>query len=292
VALLQTQTTLEETIGTAVSRNGMAYARTPEFTAARLPYTNSNLNTAYPVPAAPTPPHPGAAYCFQDPRIDPTKPGAGAVPAVTAMSLWNSVKQNLIVADDKRYAFVPMYIRSEGSNFAKVIVIGVRVRNTPEFTEDDLERTSAAANLEPRPVNVTLEDNTGEPNPADTITITAATGNLGPMSTSSNAPAAAAEGAYVIISEDSTPDDTATPFTNEHGQLNGRVYRLGAQRTDLGTNVFELAAGEDMASDLEDMTDAQAFIVGRGYTDPADPSRGYSGPSMAVQRYESVIALP
>lgn len=287
-AILQTQAAMEETVGTAVTRNGISYLRgSPTLSSAYLPYTSDGL------PAAPTPPNPGRVFGFHDDRILARQLPAGskAPPA-----LWDSIKQNLIVADDPRYAYVPMYIRDEGSTFAKLIVIGVRVRNQSAFKPEDLERpTSAVANLEPKPVKVTLREGTGQPNPVDTIVIA----NMG--GTTLNTKDAAVEGAYVIISDDNVPDDALTPFTNEHGKLNGRVYRLGAQ---IAQDTYELATGDDMPSfpgqdgvlgntdDIkEDMTDATALIVGRGYADPTDGTR-YDGPSMAVQRYENVIALP
>jgi hypothetical protein len=45
-----------------------------------------------------------------------------------------------------------------------------------------------------------------------------------------------------------------------------------------------------MGGPKEDMTDATAFIVGRGYA--AASGNDYAGPSMAVQHYENVIPLP
>ena len=69
VALLQTQSTLEETIGTAVTRNGVSYLRgSPLLNASKLPFTN-NLVPAPVTPSAP--PNPGQVFSFHDDRINP-----------------------------------------------------------------------------------------------------------------------------------------------------------------------------------------------------------------------------
>ncbi|MEO6435347.1 MAG: hypothetical protein ABIP55_06245, partial [Tepidisphaeraceae bacterium] len=78
-ALSQTQATLEETIGTAVTHNGVSYLRgSPRLSAANLPYTNVNLGLPPPLPPPPgapaPPPNPGAVFGFFDPRIDPAQP--------------------------------------------------------------------------------------------------------------------------------------------------------------------------------------------------------------------------
>ena len=39
----------------------------------------------------------------------------------------------------------------------------------------------------------------------------------------------------------------------------------------------------------EEVSDATAFLVGRGYADAS--STNYAGPSMAVQRYEGIVPL-
>jgi hypothetical protein len=299
VAIMQTQATMEETVGTTVTRNGISYMRgSPLMNAAKLPFTGSSVAA----PAPPTPPNPAVVYSFNDPRIVPGAP-PNDQPAPNdkplPQALWNSIKQNLIVSDDSRFAYVPMYVRDPGSNFTKLIVIGVRIRTRDQFksgTGLDTERRAGGvcAELEPRPVKVALVDGTAG-GTADRIIIENL--DIGPaalqtLSQNSNAVDAAVADGYVIISEDGIADDNTTPFKNEHGRLNGRIYRLGPelQSPGAGQRAFELAAGDDMASNAENQTDAIAFIVGRGYADVAGTN--YGGPSMAVQRYENVIALP
>lgn len=297
VAIMQTQATMEETVGTAVTRNGINYMRGgPMMNASKLPYTNDPAN---PVQTAPAPPNPGRAYSFYDPRIKPgtapnNQPAPDLKPAPNA--LWDSIRANLIVADDPRFAFVPLYVRDGGSNFAKLIVIGVRIRTRDAFKADvDTVRSSASvcAELEPRPVKVSLFDGTAT-NTTDRVVIeNLDAGDLQALSEGSNAVEAAVDGAYLIISNDERPDNTtATPFQNEHGQMNGRIFRLGPEMASPGANQrqFELAPGNDLATAAEELTDATAFLVGRGYADVGVNT--YGGPSMAVQHYENVVPLP
>jgi hypothetical protein len=158
----------------------------------------------------------------------------------------------------------------------------------------DVERRAPdiCAELEPRPVKVELIDGTAT-NQSDRIIIeNVDSGALQQLSQGSNAVQAAAPGAYVIISEDTIADTPGTPYKNEHGRLNGRVYRLGPEMAAPAANQrqFELAVGGDMNGPQEDMTGAIAFVVGRGYA--AATGANYSGPSMAVQHYENIIPLP
>jgi prepilin-type N-terminal cleavage/methylation domain-containing protein len=288
VAIMQTQATQEETIGSAVTRNGVNYLRSGMMVNAnKLPYTN----------APHTPPalaNPGRVFSFYDPRIAPGTPPndqTGAELKPQSVALWNSVRGNVIVSDDPRFAFVPLYVREPGAKFAKVITIAVRLRTRDAFKPADTERRGAAcAELEPRPVRVTTTD--GAPDRLIIENVTS--GPLQAMSAASNAYLAAAPGAYVIISQDTIADDPTTPFKNEHGQLNGRIYRLGLELAppSVTSRAFELAVGEDMMSPAEDMTGATAFIVGRGYASDAVSDTSYAGPNMAVQRYENVISLP
>lgn len=314
VAIQQTQATMEETVGTAVTRNGVAYLQGTKFlNSALLPYTAP--------PAPPSPP--GVVLSFGDIRVAPATAANGPVGAqtvgMTGTMLWNSVCQNLIQSDDPRFAFVPMYQRDNGAGFVKLTVIAVRIRDREAFkfgvdTVRHANGTKAVAELEPRPVKAQLKYR--DSNPATTTdrifiaTITNADDpQLGDESTDSRAADAAASGAYVIISDDRVDNDPGTQFVNETGQLNGRIYRLGAEIVPPGPppdgqpgyREFELAAGEEMSSANEDIPattfagggndPAFAFVVGRGYADPSVPG-SYGGSVQAVQRYQAIIKLP
>jgi prepilin-type N-terminal cleavage/methylation domain-containing protein len=303
VAIMQTQATMDETIGTAAARNGVGYLRgTAYMTSGGMPYTK------YP-PPAPPPPTPTAqarVFWFNDPRIA----GAVGVPpiATTQAQMWDSVRKAMISPDDPRFAYIPMFQRDEASTFAKVILIGVRVRNRAQFEEaTDAQRRASpndfyVAELEPRPVRITQLTDGGAG--ADTITIAPLQSADDPTLFTSltaagaaSAVDAAVEGAYVIISDDRVPDDyaTVTPAVNETGKLNGRIYRLGSQ---IGPGQFELSPELDMANNTENLPKAPAgpfpvaFVVGRGYSDPMTPGNGYGGGNQAVQRYEMIVNLP
>jgi prepilin-type N-terminal cleavage/methylation domain-containing protein len=284
-AIMQTQAAHEESIGTAVTRTGVNQLKASRsMTQLKLAFT-SELS-----PPPPAIPPRAQMFSFYDPRI---KPGTAPNDAnkVAPQVLWNSVRGDLISPADKRFAYIPLYARGTGDNLALVTVVAVRVRNADEFKDTDTIRsaTNVCANLEPRPVKVTMVD--GGPGVADRVTIqNADAGDLQALSQNSNAVESAAQGAYLIISNDNRADLPATQWENERGRLNGKAYRLAGEllpAPGAGVRQFELAAGADMNGPGENMTDATAFIVGRGY----GTGTNYAGPSMAVQCFESFVAL-
>jgi hypothetical protein len=121
----------------------------------------------------------------------------------------------------------------------------------------------------------------------------------------------AAPGAYLIIASD--PNDRAKPTQpNLTGQANGRIYQLG-NAIDEAAGTWELAPGTDMIrSDPTDQTKVQvgddydlppvfpedakkstiAYIVGRGYANPANAAEGYSGPAQEIGVYTGFIHIP
>ena len=308
-AIMQTQAAMEESTGTAVVRNGVT-----QIGAGR----NMRKDQLVPTPkqhvppttqvAAPPPSGPPSAYIysFRDPR-------AGSTPelVVARAELWNSIRGDLIDSTDPRFASIPMYSREGGANFIRVICVAVRLRNGEKFERDRanpqvgdapaLPLPSAPTTpipqveLQPIPAAVTLMNNdTGGP---DLITIEELTNtetNVNDLVTQSqNVPNAARVGAVVIISDDRGVDDPATQFTNEVGQANGRIYRLGAQ---VGPNQWELAAGYDMGSNLENLPrtgnkKAIAFVIGAGFASPGTPANGYGGANRAVQVFDNLISL-
>jgi hypothetical protein len=98
---------------------------------------------------------------------------------------------------------------------------------------------------------------------------------------------AAAEGAFVVVSDDVTNLAAGSPANTTGGLSNGRIYRLGTKRDDLGIGIYELAPGWDMtyvaATGSNENVPARpvnvapvglpatAILVGRGYADPALP---------------------
>jgi hypothetical protein len=135
-------------------------------------------------------------------------------------------------------------------------------------------------NLAPKPVKITV---TLDPaTQLRTVTIIDGNGGNGEFR-------AAVEGAYIMISDDNVKvDDPATPY-DDRGHANGQVARLGSLKDSTATSVtYYLAPG----ADLDLVTDAVAFLIGRGYTNPANPALGYSGPSMGIATYVLPVSLP
>jgi hypothetical protein len=285
---------------------------------------------------------------------DMTKNNDGPLTAAaTRFRMWNEIAGKLILPSDNRLAWVAFYRRGatftnsdtaaheqdyikppaggfpptsappnplppnpllvRPQPYAQVIVIAVEVRNRSNYDAvKDLGHynPNAPATLEPRKVYVKLaEGNTN----ADQLQFF--DGDT-PGAAAIDEPAAA-EGAFVIISDDQLIDNPATASIFEsNGMLNGHIYRLGTQRIDLGPGRYELASGWDMeyrpsdgynenipARNVSTPTNpavpgapAIAFIVGRGYTDPTSPyvntgtpGAGFEGPVQDVAVYTSLV---
>jgi hypothetical protein len=220
------------------------------------------------------------------------------------------------------------FVQRSAHAYAQVYVVAVQARSTSvfEFARDarrwpnDGPGPSASNTpgmLEPRTVYVKLYERDLEPDLLTFHVDDTAGGGLLDVE-------AAAEGAYVIISDDrypaNTDADTSTRVIETFGTANGRIYRLGT-RVDEG--IWELAPGDDMSysnrngvrADDDDIHEniparpvnpngampanglpAIAFLVGRGYTDPTNPyatptspGAGYTGPSQATGVYVGIV---
>ncbi|HZZ43439.1 MAG TPA: type II secretion system protein [Tepidisphaeraceae bacterium] len=279
VAILQQQATVEATDGNSAARNGSPILLGTQYmTSAGLPPTA----IVYAGPAqTPAPP----VLSFYDSRYPVISPITPSQPA-SNIAFWNSIKGSLIVPGAEQLGFVPVYSRVPGSSLATLYVFAVQCRNASAFTDDDVEIEVANTdpNLAAKKVSVTVTD--GGSTQPDTITISSA---------GSNNFQAAVENAYVIISDDGQADLPATP-ANEQGEANGRIARLGTFVSSTATTVtYQLAPGSDLVDTVarpnEALSNATAFIIGRGYTNPKTPSAGFSGPSMAISRHISVLAL-
>ncbi|WP_428937570.1 hypothetical protein [Fontivita pretiosa] len=240
---------------------------------------------------------------------------------------WNAVRGNLILAADPRYAWIVLYRRDrtyrntdplndreidkpevikDDSPLAQVFLFAVQARNTATFTQADITDWSRpyqpydrVANLQPRPVAVKITSD-GDGNVVDQVIQIGqwVPPGLSPADTQ-DYPNAAVEGAYIIIADD-RPDLAADDVNR--GRFNGRIYRIGVQRTDLGPNFWELAPGSEFVPEpdpdgtgpltaINGFDAVNAFIIGRGYTNPADPRQGHSGPSMAISAYTTFVRV-
>lgn len=197
---------------------------------------------------------------------------------------------------------------------AQLIVIPVQVRSRTIFdTTPGVEtRRGGAANagnppaldaspggepatLEPKGVTVTLT-NDGGGTGIDTIRLSGGGATLDP--TGRNV-LAVAEGAFVVISDDNVTTAPTGTAPDLRGAANGHIYRLGGPRPDLGATTYELAPGYDLQppasgpGTAEDLTDATAFLVGRGLKNPAlaynDPNNRYEGYPQDVAVFTTFI---
>jgi len=184
---------------------------------------------------------------------------------------------NAIVADDNRFAWVPMYRRDrtytnrtdgnlpinnpavgyEDAAVAQVILFGVGIRNRTVFDNRDLPKVQEINNqrkqfnLQPRPVAVRIQPETAYNPSGDASTyvveifsVTALNGTHArggyPVGTDytnilNAAPTAIDAGSFFVISDDRIVRDAiADPLSSKiAGDFNGRIYRVGSQRTDL-----------------------------------------------------------
>jgi prepilin-type N-terminal cleavage/methylation domain-containing protein len=278
----------------------------------------------------------------------------GLTPATQpSEQLWNILRGNLVQSDDPRYGFVYLYRRdgdladtTTWAPYVQVFIFPVQVRAKTTFTHADSEpitnvapwtTTNPICNLMARRVRVAIaQDLVG--------------GSVIAFDTDTSVPQdrvlnveAAAEGAYVVISDDKITTPTASAAgTIQHdarGRMNGRVYRLGARRQDLDSDsaifptvgskvVYDLAPGNDFTFDpgadgvwgpnpndgIDDdiiaigmdgsyfvdtlhpsnsvrvAGTAEAFLIGRGFADPANPA-GYEDAAMPISAYTTFVKV-
>lgn len=278
VTIRQTQTTLEESEAASMARGAMVYLQT-QATEENFPVTTASMGSA-------------RVRSMQE-----------ALPPRAAVGLagWLATRGNYINAVNPRLAWVPMYRRGldpDGfpSPLAQVFIVAVQARNKsqyfslpgPQSSYSDIMPTAGAQSaLEPRPIKVDLKYDSVNHNGMMTI-------DFGYL---------AAPGAYVIIAEDQNPPVPGKAA----GQSNGRIYRLGNPIDEAG-GVWSLAPDGDMirqngmtggpvvTGDDNDLVKikTEAYIIGRGYTDPANPVNGpdgYSGPAQDIGVYTGFIRI-
>ncbi len=252
VAISQTQTTSEESVGASVARGAAQHLKgvadrhsmrptdlaSPSAPAPMLPFTG-----VYNQPLAP------AANWPQGHAITPD---AGS---------WEAVRGNLILQTDPRFAFVPLYSRESSSNVAKVVIVVVRSRNRPNFDATDVT-PGVGANLQPRAVTVNIQNNVDNAK-VDWITFSA------------GAVDAVAPGTCVVISNHAAGNGSVA------GRFNGQVVRVGNKAEQVGAtvpaaNTWTLVPGNDFPADpgVDDTIDtaddrtipiATAYVIGREF---------------------------
>jgi hypothetical protein len=293
VALKQTAATGEETNAATIARGGADYLEKATIsTGLFLPPTFPSSPPA----AAPVAPPTGSSvligqvWSFHDDRMTNSLTLPQPQGTQWRDAMWVATAGNLLLPSDRRYAWVPMYRRDQywkngilvNSEFAQIIVIATQVRNRSTYGPEDfnLIGAPAVANLQPKLLDAKFIYNT---NPAIADQISFLADPAGP----SNGPSFVAEGAYVVVS-----DDTGAA---SGGRCNGYVYRVG---NNIGGDTWELAPGNDMKSATYRPIDAmgapvqiKVLVVGRGFTDPASGGPGISGPAMDIAVYTTFIRV-
>jgi prepilin-type N-terminal cleavage/methylation domain-containing protein len=206
VALQQTKSSTEDTVSAAVSRSALRYME--------------DLGQQKDASAVPL----------------MVSTGGVVMPLTTSGVLWNAVSGNMIVPNDPRYAWVPLYSRAANSPFAQVFIFVEQVRgDRTQFGAVDL--AAPTPNLQARSATVTVTYSaTGS-----TIQFTAGGTSIG-------------EDAYVVTA------------------ANGHIYRVG---TATGTlNTWYLAPGYEPKDATENLSGAPAYVVGKYSTNGGPDATG------------------
>jgi prepilin-type N-terminal cleavage/methylation domain-containing protein len=213
--------------------------------------------------------------------------------------------------------------------YVQLFVFPLQVRNRTIFTNEDVKlfsgppywNSTPTANLMPHPVRVMIANDVPDAGGADLIAFDTSGNDEEAFNV-----AAGAEGAYVVIDNDNISSPAA-----DKGLMNGRIFRVGVRRSDLDglsnmtdafgnslfpittTEVYELAPGNEFTpdpgangkfNDSDDILDigisvpgaaqatpAHAFVIGRGYADPNNPSSGFEGDSMPISAFTTYLRV-
>jgi hypothetical protein len=222
---------------------------------------------------------------------------------------YSAVRGNMIDPNNPAIAWVGFYRRDVGSQFAQVVVIAVRNRERDRYVASqnplyvgatsgkmysDLDRPSqtptAPGTLEPVKVPIALQ---WDPNGSHGVVT---------FDTTVAGTARAATGAYLVVAV----DPVARPLPNTRGQLIGRIFQLGNPINE-AAGTWELSPAGDMVRldptkappkvATDDPTCAltdgvQAYLIGRGYVDPSDGTKGFAGPAQDIAVYTGFISIP
>lgn len=310
-AVIQTQATVDQTLAVQIAKGAgemletMADYRT-------LPVTVTSTTSYYRPMASPL-------YSFADKYIFDNPDDA--------QMAWQLVKGKMIYVADRRYAWTALFRRdrvgygSSTTNLAEVFIWVTRIQVREGYTINDLE--GRLPNLRPREVLIDLTEGTvnGKPGP-DIVTFHKPFRNTSDYF-GIDTPSAVAEGCYVLIADDLQDGDyrssptASKPDRKVNGLANGRIYRVGNRRADLGPNKWELMPGYDMPSGIgcngpgpdrimgtaDDNQNipwvvqggkrdyqAIAYVMGRASVDPSD-AREFEGPAQDVALFSTFIPV-
>lgn len=170
--------------------------------------------------------------------------------------------EGLQIGSDPRYAWVPLYRRANDSRNAELILVILNAQSRSRFDSADLRPAGPVdadypPTLAPAQGLVVVKDRQLKIN-----TVAGTEERLAP-------------GALLILQGMS------------EGQFNGRLVRLSERVSD---DTWSLVPGYDL-DDLKTDAVGDAYIIGRGYTNPARPRDGFAGASQVVAVYQTIVAL-
>ena len=198
--------------------------------------------------------------------------------------LWNRIKGESVVVDDRRFAWVAFYRRhiihefsDEPAPYAQIMVLVARARESSAYGGADVT-AATLANLQPRPVEFDLTSDGDGPKVDQVVTFIRGEKD------------AVAEGAYLIVAHDKLPAAGPDPnLPGPQGSFNCRVFRVG---NHVAGDTWELSPGADFepakvfGADVRGLSDAVGFVVGR------TSERGrYAGLAQDVAVYTMIIPL-
>ena len=198
--------------------------------------------------------------------------------------LWNRIKGESVVVDDRRFAWVGFYRRhflpgtsGDAAPYAQVVVVVARARENPAYGARDITDRSLA-NLQPRYVRFDLTSDGDGPKVDQEVNFIKGDKD------------AVTEGAYLIVAHDAVKGFA-------QGTMNCNVFRVG---NHLGGTTWELSPEAEFAphsvtenvygklvrTSVNGLSDAEGYVIGR-----TKVGNGYEGVAQDVAVYTMIIPV-
>jgi len=298
VAIQQTQNASDESVSAAVAWNAITVIQ-EKLSDPELPPVTARTD-------APWPMYPGLVRSFRDPqargvptlaqgqyagRMKDTRSQAGPQPGPASQItfaqpkdyLWNRIRGESVVVDDRRFAWVAFYRRhyvtstqGDPAPYVQVLVVVARARETSAFSPGDLT-DARLANLQPRPVQFDLTSDGTGPKVDQVVTFTGGDTD------------AVAEGAYLIVAHDRLPSVETIGARAPQGAMNCHVFRIG---NHVAGDTWELSPEADFLPEtiagktIPGLKDAQGYVIGRTRT-----AGRYEGMAQDVAVYTMIVPV-
>lgn len=305
VAIKQSSDTRNDLTGRAVCEAGFAYLQSLAASSpAAFPPTDDDVggNTLNGVTFSPATNIRGRIVPLSHSVVE-----ANGATATDPLYAHKSMYGSRIFSSDRRFQWLAFYGRETGASTARVVILALRLQNVEAVDRySALTLQNEKANADNGPLLATAEIIDGGALEADRIVFDSASAN-------DPAVAAADSGAFVIVAASENDTGTGTKDYSRSRRNNGRVFRLGARRTDLDAtdHTFDLAPGFDLANAEPGLTGradgsmntlpdtnavggypvnattkvqgkaVQVWVVGRGLANPtaaASAGNAYTGP--------------